>query len=57
MIKKNPLILCIIVEENGKIISAHCDCIVGLDETHLHIASFLWAIESALHMRDCRTNN
>ena len=52
---EKPLVPWIVAEANGKIISGHCNCMVGLGETCSHIASLLWAIESGVRIRDSLT--
>ncbi len=54
-LNKKPLTPWIIAENNGKVISAHCDCMAGLGESCSHVASLLWAIESGVRIRDSMT--
>lgn len=54
-LNKKPLTPWIIAESNGKVISAHCDCMAGLGESCSHVASLLWAIESGVRIRDSMT--
>ena len=42
----------IIAEESGKVIAAHCDCMVGLGESCTHVASLLFAVEREVRIRD-----
>ncbi len=45
----------IIAEDNGKLIAGHCDCMAGLGESCSHVASLLWAVESAIRKKDSLT--
>ena len=50
-----PLTPWVIAENNGRIISAHCDCMAGLVESCSHVASILWAVESGVRLRESMT--
>ena len=52
---EKPLTPWIISEKNGKILSAHCDCMAGLGESCSHVASLLWAIEAGVKKRNSLT--
>ena len=54
-LNEKPLTPWVIAEGNGKIISAHCNCVAGLGECCSHVASLLWAVESGVRMRDSMT--
>ena len=49
-----PLTPWVIAEPSGKILCAHCDCMVGLGGC-VHVASLLWAIEAGVWIRDSMT--
>ena len=40
---------------DGKIITAHCDCMAGLGETCSHVSSLLWVIAVGTEKRDSLT--
>lgn len=40
---------------DGKILSAHCDCMAGLGETCSHVASLLWVVAVGVEKRDSLT--
>lgn len=44
-LRKTPLKPWILVEESGKILSAHCDCTIGLLETCSHVGATLFALD------------
>jgi len=44
-----------IVENTGKIIAGHCNCIGGMGESCSYVASLLWEIESGVRIRDSLT--
>ena len=52
---EKPLMPWIIVEPSGEVLSAHCDCMVGLGECCSHVTLFLWAVESRVCIRDSVT--
>lgn len=54
-LSEKPLTPWIIAEPSGKILCAHCDCMVGLGECCSHVASVLWAIEAGVRIRDSMT--
>ena len=45
----------IIVEQKGKILSAHCNCMAGLGETCSHVGALLFYVEAAVRIRDSKT--
>lgn len=45
----------ILAEEDGKIITCHCNCMAGIGESCSHVASVLWALESGVRIRDSMT--
>ena len=52
---QKPLTPWVVVEENGKIIAGHSDCMAGLGESCSHVASLLGAVESGVCLRDSLT--
>lgn len=44
-LRKTPLKPWIIVAKTGKILSAHCDCTIGLLETCSHVGATLFALD------------
>lgn len=53
--REKPLTPWVIAKENGKIVTAHCNCVAGHGETCSHVASVLWAIESGVRLRESLT--
>ena len=49
---ERPLTPWIIAEGNGKLLSAHCNCMAGLGESCSHMVSLLWAVESGVQIRN-----
>ncbi|XP_071111108.1 uncharacterized protein [Haliotis cracherodii] len=45
----------IIIDDQSKIISAHCDCKAGLGESCSHVASVLFYIEATVRLREAST--
>ena len=45
----------IIVEQKGKILPAHCNCMAGLGETCSHVEALLFYVEAAVRIRDSKT--
>ena len=54
-LNKKALTPWVITESTGKIISAHCDSMVGLGESCSHVDYLLWANESGVRIRDSMT--
>ena len=52
---EKPLTHWIIAHEGGRILAGHCDCMAGLGETCLHVASLLWVIELGVETRESLT--
>ncbi|XP_062591049.1 uncharacterized protein LOC134252559 [Saccostrea cucullata] len=50
-----PLNPWIIVQPEGKILAAHCNCMAGLGEACTHIGAMLFSIEASVKVRDSRT--
>ena len=48
---EKPLTPWVVCKKSGKVLSAHCDYMVGIGESCSHVASFLWAIESGFKRR------
>lgn len=44
-----------IIQTDGKILAAHCDCMAGLGEACTHIAAMLFSIEATVKVRESRT--
>ena len=45
----------VISESNGKILSAHCDCMAGLGEACSHIGAILFYLEASHRIREAKT--
>ncbi|KAH9366634.1 hypothetical protein HPB48_018162 [Haemaphysalis longicornis] len=45
----------VLAEANGTIVAAHCTCMAGLGEACSHIGATLFAVETAVRIRDART--
>lgn len=45
----------VLAEADGTIITAHCTCMAGLGEACSHIGATLFAVETAVRIRDART--
>ncbi|XP_061686948.1 uncharacterized protein LOC133506633 isoform X3 [Syngnathoides biaculeatus] len=46
---------CVIAEQSGKIVAAHCNCKTGLEETCSQVASLLFWVEANIRIRDSKT--
>ena len=44
-----------ITEKDGKVPTAHCNCMAGLGETCSHVGALLFAVEAAVKIRESRT--
>ena len=44
-----------IVEPDGTVVTALCDCMAGIGETCTHIAALLFAVDASVRLRDSRT--
>ncbi|KAH7964784.1 hypothetical protein HPB49_001316 [Dermacentor silvarum] len=47
----------VLAEANGTIVTAHCTCMAGLGEACSHIGATLFAVETAVRIRDARRRN
>lgn len=54
-IREKPLEPWVIAEKSGRILGAHCTCMVGLGETCTHVAALLFLIEATVKLRDSKT--
>ncbi|XP_046857602.1 uncharacterized protein LOC124451003 [Xenia sp. Carnegie-2017] len=52
---ERPLTPWVVCEKNGKVLTAHCDCMAGIGESCSHVASLLWAVEAGARKRDSLT--
>lgn len=43
-LNEKPLHPWVIVEKDGRIMSAHCDCTAGISETCSHVSAVLYAL-------------
>ncbi|XP_060085336.1 uncharacterized protein LOC132564723 [Ylistrum balloti] len=50
-----PLTPWIIIEPDGKVLAAHCNCMAGLGECCTHVAALLYSIEATVLVRNSRT--
>ncbi|XP_060576835.1 uncharacterized protein LOC132734136 [Ruditapes philippinarum] len=53
--REKPLRPWVIVEKDGKIVAAHCNCMAGLGEACTHVAALLFSIEATVKKRDSKT--
>ena len=44
-----------ITEKDGKVLTAHCNCMAGLGETCSHVGALLFAVEATVKIRESRT--
>ena len=51
---ETPLSCLVVVEENGEICCAHCNCMAGLGETCTHIATVLFYLEAIVRIQGTR---
>ena len=54
-LSEKPLTPWFIATNEGKILTAHCDCAAGLGETCSHVASLLWVVGYGIEKRDSLT--
>jgi hypothetical protein len=54
-VRGTPLHAWAIVDNNGSILAAHCNCMAGLGETCSHIAAVLFNVEVQVRMREAKT--
>ncbi|XP_046856173.1 uncharacterized protein LOC124449282 [Xenia sp. Carnegie-2017] len=52
---EKPLTPWVVCEKNGKVLTAHCDCMAGIGESCSHVASLLLAVEAGARKRDSLT--
>ena len=52
---ETPLSCWVVVEENGEICCAHCNCMAGLGETCTYIAAVLFYVEAIVRIQGTRT--
>lgn len=45
----------ILAENDGNVITAHCDCMAELSESCSHVGALLYAVETGVRMRDSKT--
>uniref|UniRef100_A0A1S4K3X4 Uncharacterized protein n=2 Tax=Culex quinquefasciatus TaxID=7176 RepID=A0A1S4K3X4_CULQU len=51
---EKPLTVWVVVEKDGNVQSAHCDCVAGLGETCSHVSTLLYALANLHHMTTCQ---
>jgi len=44
-----------VIENDGVIVCAHCNCIAGLGETCSHIAAVLFYLEAVAHLQGMKS--
>ncbi|XP_070189196.1 uncharacterized protein [Littorina saxatilis] len=54
-ISDKPLNPWVIVEADGTVQTAHCDCMAGIGESCVHVAALLFAVDVAVRLRDSKT--
>ncbi|XP_062576035.1 uncharacterized protein LOC134237903 [Saccostrea cucullata] len=54
-LSETPLSPWAIIQEEGKVLAAHCNCMAGLGEACTHIAAMLFSIEATVKVRESRT--
>ena len=54
-VREMPLKTWLLVETNGTVCSAHCNCMAGLSEACSHIGAVLFALEVGVRMRESVT--
>ena len=54
-LSEKPLTPWFIATNEGKILTAHCDCAAGFGETCSHVASLLWVVGYGIEKRDSLT--
>ena len=45
----------VIAERDGKVLTAHCNCMAGLGETCSHVGALLFAVEATVKIRESKT--
>ncbi|XP_021374123.1 uncharacterized protein LOC110463653 [Mizuhopecten yessoensis] len=50
-----PLTPWIIIQTDGKVLAAHCNCMAGLGESCTHVAALLCSIEATVIVRKSKT--
>ncbi|XP_021355877.1 uncharacterized protein LOC110451965 [Mizuhopecten yessoensis] len=50
-----PLTPWIIIQTDGKVLAAHCNCMAGLGESCTHVAALLYSIEATVIVRNSKT--
>ena len=50
-----PLSPWFIAEQQGKVLSAHCDCMAGLGESCSHVGALLFYVDATVRIRDSKT--
>ncbi|XP_068686436.1 uncharacterized protein [Montipora foliosa] len=53
--RETPLKTWVLVEKNGTVINAHCNCMAGLTESCTHIGAVLFAVEAGVRMHNSVT--
>lgn len=53
---EKPLRPCVIAEQDGNIVAAHCDCMAGIAESCSHVAAMLFTVDALVRLRDSQTN-
>ncbi|XP_033747952.1 uncharacterized protein LOC117332971 [Pecten maximus] len=54
-LNEKPLAPWVIIQTDGKVLAAHCNCMAGLGEACTHIAAMLFSIEATFKVRQART--
>ncbi|XP_064479141.1 uncharacterized protein LOC135392355 [Ornithodoros turicata] len=54
-LRESPLKAWILANSDGSIITAHCNCMAGAGEACSHVGAMLFAVETAVRLRDSRT--
>ncbi|KAK7106644.1 hypothetical protein V1264_017874 [Littorina saxatilis] len=52
---EKPLKPWVIIEEDGTVLTAHCNCMAGIAESCSHIAAVLFTVDASVRIRDSQT--
>lgn len=52
---EKPLKPWVIIEQDGTVLTAHCNCMAGIAESCSHIAAVLFTVDASVRIRDSQT--
>ena len=55
MVNSKKLSPWVIIDNDGNVVTGHCDCVAGLAETCTHVAALLFKIEAVVRVRQRTT--